>query len=276
MLDASDDMRARLAVWGVIPAGPVRSTTSSELLPGTCEGRPVMLKIARVDEEVRGAALMDWWGGRGAATVLAREGSAILMVRATGPRDLTAMAASSQDAAATEILVQTALDLHNRPAPTVLDGVELVPLRDWFRDLLAADTHDPLLQRAAQLAERLLSSTTPADVTVLHGDIHHGNVLDFGDRWAAIDPKGLIGHRAFDFVNILCNPSEGCALDNLAARLDTISRQASSAPEVLAEWTIAWCGLSLVWAGPAAGSSWHARSARAVAERLVAADLHPG
>jgi len=272
MRDASDDMRARLAAWGVIPAGPVRSTASSELLPGTCEGRPVMLKIALVDEEVRGAALLDWWGGRGAATVLEREDRAILMVRATGPRDLTAMAASGQDAAATQILVHTALDLHNRPAPTAPDGVELVPLRDWFRDLLAADTSDPLLQRAAQLAELVLSRTTPADVRVLHGDIHHGNVLDFGDRWAAIDPKGLIGHRAFDFVNILCNPTEAGAVEHLGDRLDSIGRQAGIASDVLIEWTIAWCGLSLVWAGPAADASWHARSARAVAERLLTID----
>ena len=35
----------------------------------------------------------------------------------------------------------------------------------------------------------------PQDVGVLHGDLHHGNVLDFGDGWRAIDPKGLVGER---------------------------------------------------------------------------------
>jgi aminoglycoside/hydroxyurea antibiotic resistance kinase len=42
---------------------------------------------------------------------------------------------------------------------------------------------------------------------VLHGDLHHGNVLDFGLRgWLAIDPKGLLGERGFDFANIFTNP----------------------------------------------------------------------
>ncbi|WP_157109066.1 aminoglycoside phosphotransferase family protein [Cryobacterium arcticum] len=273
MREPSDEMRRRLTAWGVTPAGPPQLTPSSELVAGSRQGRAVMLKIALVDEEVRGAALLDWWGGHGAAPVLEREDRAILMLRATGPGDLAGMAASGRDAAATQILVQTAMALHANPAPTAQDGVELVNLRHWFHDLLATDSDDPLLRRAAALAERLLTTTTTADVAVLHGDIHHGNVLDFGDHWAAIDPKGLIGHRAFDFANILCNPTEADALAHLGDRVDSIGRQAGIAPEVLIEWTIAWCGLSVVWAGPAVDGSWHARSARAVAERLLAMDL---
>lgn len=107
---------------------------------------------------------------------------------------------------------------------------------------------------------------------MLHGDIHHGNVLDFGDRWAVIDPKGLIGHRAFDFANILCNPAEAGALGNLGARVDLISREAGLAPREVAEWAVAWCALSLVWHGDSAGS-WHARTARAVGLRLLAAEV---
>ena len=262
-------MHRWLAAWGVRPSGPPQLTPSSERIAGVRQDLPVMLKIALVDEEVRGGALLNWWGGRGAATVLLREDRAILMVRATGPRDLAVMAATGQDAAATEILVQTALALHDHPAPAPHDGVALVPLRDWFHDLLVADTADPLLQRAAGLAERLLNSTAPADVTVLHGDIHHGNVLDFGDRWAAIDPKGLVGHRAFDLANILCNPTEAAALGHLEERLDTISRLGGLTPSVLREWTIAWCGLSLIWSRDDTGPTWHGRSARAVAERLL-------
>jgi streptomycin 6-kinase len=41
----------------------------------------------------------------------------------------------------------------------------------------------------------------------LHGDLHHENVLDFGERrWLAIDPHGLHGERFFDFANIFTNP----------------------------------------------------------------------
>lgn len=232
-----------------------------------------MLKIALDDDEARGASLLEWWGGRGAARVLEHDDRATLMVRATGSRDLAALATSGRDAAATAILVQAALTLHEHPAPAEPDAVRLVPLRKWFRELLAAGSDDPLLRRAAERAERLLTDTSPADVVVLHGDIHHGNVLDFGDRWAVIDPKGLIGHRAFDFANILCNPTEATALDHLIDRLHAISRQANIAPALLVDWTLAWCGLSLAWESDRAAPSWHARTARVVAERLLAAQV---
>jgi streptomycin 6-kinase len=273
MTQPSIPMRRWLTAWGVVPTGSAIVTPSSELVPGMRLGVPVMLKIARVEEEARGAALLQWWGGHGAAPVLEREGWATLMVRATGSRDLTEMAVSGQDAAATEILVRTALDLHDRTAPTAPDAVPVLPLGDWFRALLAGEFDDPLLRRAAGIASRLIDGTPSADVVVLHGDIHHGNVLDFGDRWAAIDAKGLIGHRAFDLANILCNPSERSALDNLPARLAMISRQARIDPLVLTEWTIAWCGLSLAWGRDTDVSSAHARAVRAVAETLL--ERHP-
>jgi len=268
--EPSIQMRRRLAAWGVTPSGPGLRTPSSELMPGTFQGRPVMLKIALVEEEARGAALLQWWGGRGAARVLVRDERATLMERATGTRELAALAASGQDATATDILVRATLALHDHPAPTSRDGVRLVSLHDWFRDLLATDSDDPLLRRAADLADRLLFGTTTQDIVVLHGDIHHGNVLDFGDRWAVIDPKALLGHRAFDFANILCNPDRATAVGNLDARIEAISRRTGISPRVLADWAIAWCGLSLAWERDDGPASWHSLTTRAVAESLIA------
>jgi streptomycin 6-kinase len=266
------ELQRLLAAWDVTPVGPVVVTASSQLVPGIRRGRPVMLKLALVEEEARGAALLQWWGGRAAAPVLERAGWATLMERATGTRDLTAMAAAGQDTAATEILVRTALALHTAPAlAPALAAVPLTPLRDWFHALLADEHADPLLRRAAAVARRLLDGTRPADVAVLHGDIHHGNVLDFGDRWAAIDPKGLLGHRTFDLANILCNPTEDAALANLAVRVATISRLAGIRSTDLTDWTVAWCGLSLAWEPARADPDGHSRTTRAVLQRLLAA-----
>jgi hypothetical protein len=47
------------------------------------------------------------------------------------------------------------------------------------------------------------------DVVVLHGDMHHENILKFSSRgWLAIDPKGLVGERGFDYANIFCKPRQ--------------------------------------------------------------------
>src|SRR3546814_13426940 len=84
----------------------------------------------------------------------------------------------------------------------------LVPLAHWFRALNpAAATHGGILARCAATARALLAESRGTGV--LHGDIHHDNVLDFGPRgWLAIDPKRLVGERGFDFANLFTNRSE--------------------------------------------------------------------
>ena len=173
------------------------------------------------------------------------------------------MAASGRDDAATAVLVDAAVALHGMPVPPASLG--LVPLRAWFHDLLDRPQSDPLLDRAASLARDLLAE--PGPEVVLHGDVHHGNVVDLGNRWAAIDPKGLLGHPAFDLANVCCNPAMGVAVARLDARLDVMADRAALDRALLASWVGAWCGLSLVWAGDE--GSRHPATARAIASRLL-------
>jgi len=57
-----------LALWQLTPDGDPIATRSSRLLPVRCrDGTAAMLKVAAVEEEARGAALMIWWAGDGAA-----------------------------------------------------------------------------------------------------------------------------------------------------------------------------------------------------------------
>ena len=138
-----------------------------------------MLKIALEPEEVAGARLMAWWNGDGAAPVLAHEGPALLMLRATGPESLVDMARGVRDEQATRILCTAAKRLH---LPRAKALPPLVPLTQWFHALLAQGHGTAsLLGLCATTARELLAA--PRDVTVLHGDLHHGNVLDFGP-WA--------------------------------------------------------------------------------------------
>jgi streptomycin 6-kinase len=254
---------ARLVAWDADPTGETWDTPSSTLAAGVRDGVPVVVKVAAVEEERRGGRLMAWWAGHGGLPVLEHDADALLMVRAGGARDLPAWSASGRDDEAVAVLVDVVLALHAMPAPPA--SVAPVPLRRWFRDLVDRRQPDPMLDRAGSLARDLLAE--PAAAVVLHGDVHHGNVLDLGDRWAAIDPKGLLGHPVFDLANLFCNPAEGIAVGRLDARLDLVAQRAGVDRALLASWVAAWCGLSLAWAGD--GSSWHARTARAVAARLL-------
>lgn len=235
-----------IARWGLVPDGDPISTHSSDLLPALKDGAPVMLKIARPEEEKSGALLMQWWGGQGAARVLELEGDALLMERAVGPRSLNGMVRDGHDDEASRILCSVAFELH---APRGRPPQTLIPLSRWFSALWPmAEQHESLLAEAAATAKGLLAD--PRDVVVLHGDIHHGNVLDFGPRgWLAIDPKGLIGERTFDFVNILRNPEAGVALapGRFARQASVIADAAGLDRTRLLQWTVAFTGLSAAW-----------------------------
>ncbi len=234
-----------LTRWALIPDGSPIVTRSSHLLPVRRAGIAAMLKVATELEEQRGASLMAWWDGRGAARVLAQEGNAILLERATGDRSLVGLARDGCDDEASRIICQVVGDLH---APRSKSVPDLIPLDRWFQPLHSAIVNGGIFARCADAARELLAS--PRDVVVLHGDIHHENILDFGERgWLAIDPKGLLGERGFDYANLFCNPDAETALARcrFGRRVAMVTQAAALERRRLLQWIMAWAGLSALW-----------------------------
>lgn len=265
---------AWLRRWRLRPVGDARTTASSTLMPVlTSKGAPAMLKIAHSEEEERGGELLEALDGHGVARVFRRHGGVILLERATGVRDLVHMAAAGLDDDATRILCAAATRIHDASAEVLGtdEPPRLVELPTWFRYLFArADDLGAFHRRGAEIATTLLDD--PRDEVVLHGDLHHGNVLDFGDRgWLAIDPKGLVGERTFDYCNLLTNPSHDRALEpgRLERQLDVVVEATGLERGRLARWLVAWCALSSTWYAmdddPAL-----ADSAAAIGERALA------
>ncbi|WP_426747653.1 aminoglycoside phosphotransferase family protein [Myxococcus faecalis] len=238
--------------WSLTPEGGPIVTPGARLLPVRWRQTPAMLKLALDAEEQHGARVMTWWAGDGAARVFAAEGHALLLERAEGARSLTQMARGGEDDEACRILCAVADRLHaprSTPPPE-----DLVPLPRWFEPLaLAAATHGGAFTRSAQAAREVLA--TPAPSVVLHGDLHHDNVLDFGARgWLAIDPKRLLGARGFDFANIFTNPDMANPELPLAVLPEVFQRRVQGVSEasgmergLLLRWVLAWTGLSAAW-----------------------------
>lgn len=209
-----------------------------------------MLKVARLPDERAGYRLMTWYGGTGAARVLAAREEALLLERARGAGNLADMARTGRDDEACRILCTTAADLHrHRVAPVP----ELHALTDWFQPLFELAPHHTALAFAARTPQALLAD--PREVILLHGDLHHGNVLDFGGGdWRVIDPHGLVGERLFDFANIFTNPDLDDPTRPVATRpgrlerlLGTVAVEANADPRRLLQWIVAWTGLSAAW-----------------------------
>jgi len=256
--DAIADLARWVARWELEPDGEAFTTLfGSRLMPVRHSGAPAMLKIAGGPEERDGAALMDWWGGVGAARVLAREESALLLERAVRAETLATLAERGQDDEASLILCRAAAGLH-APRPGSPPAT-VKPLPIWFRALEpAAASHGGVFERSAIAARALLAA--PAEAAVLHGDLHHDNVLDFGPRgWLVIDPKGLIGERGFDFANLFCNPWPLAAEPGrLRRRLDIVARAARLDPARQLQWIVAYAGLSAAWTLQDGGDPWRA------------------
>ena len=229
--------------WGLTPDGEPIITPTSRLLPVRAGSRPAMLKVAVVDEEKLGGRLMHWWGGRGTPYVLAHDDDALVMERAQDGLALAHLARNGRDNEASRIICTTVANLH---APRSSPPPDLTPLKRWFGPLdMMAEAYGGVMRLSAVVAGELLDA--PREVSALHGDIHHGNILDFGPRgWLAIDPKGLIGERAFDYANLFCNPDDNMATapGRLARQVDVVAKAAALERRRLLEWVIAWAGLS--------------------------------
>ncbi|MGO4102734.1 aminoglycoside phosphotransferase family protein [Leifsonia sp. YAF41] len=272
--------------WDLTPDGTPFTTPSSLLAPvRRADGTPAMLKRALVAEEERGNRVMVWWSeaagragpetgtGPGAAAVLEHDDAIILLERATGTRSLAAMAEADGDAdeMATRILCRTISRLHaiSRPVPYGLSH-GLPTLAEWFRDLLVhGEQRGGFCARAAADARVLLAEQRES--VVLHGDVHHGNVLDFGDaRWLAIDPKGIVGDPIFDYLNLFCNPTSRVAErpGRLARQLSVVADATVYDADTLLRWLIAWCALSATWFELDSRPADHVLAVGAEAERL--------
>ncbi|PZQ63658.1 MAG: hypothetical protein DI570_08235 [Phenylobacterium zucineum] len=234
------DFQPWIERWGLTPDGEpfVTPYAGSRLLPVRQGDRLLMLKLALSEDERRGSTIMAWWNGQGAAPVVAHEAEALLMVRAAGERDL----GQAPDQVAIPLLCAAVDALH---APR-LDPPAMPPLRSLFAAL--RDSSEPRLEGPWRVASDLLDD--PREEALLHGDIHHFNVLDFGAAgWLAIDPWGFRGERAYDYANILRNPDP--ARVTQPGRFDAgralIAEHARLDPERLLRWIYAHAGLAAAW-----------------------------
>ncbi len=189
--------------WDLQDNGEVFKTHSSLLQPVIYKNIKAMLKIPIAAEERRGSLLMACWDGNGSAKIFHHDENALLMERAVGGRSLKQMVMDGNEDEANRIICRVAEKLHAANCSGIKN---LIPLPIWFNALKpAADRYGGILVECNTIANRLLSD--PLAMVVLHGDIHYENILDSGTRgWVAIDPKGLLGERGFDFANIFCNP----------------------------------------------------------------------
>jgi streptomycin 6-kinase len=248
----TDPIADHLGQWDLELIGEPWSTPSSRLaLVRRRGGDAAVLKVPLLEEEQLGCRVLHWWGGDAAARVYEIDpAGAVLMERAEPGTPLLAMARSGRagDLQATAILIDAIQRLHRHDPDGAPEGLR--SLRSWFRELFSwADQVGGFYRRAADLADGLLDDQR--DLRILHGDVHHENVIRFGPRrgWLAIDPKGLVGDPIFDYLTLLTNPGPEVVLGpgRFADQVKLIIERTGFERDRLLQWAMAWAGLSAAW-----------------------------
>lgn len=227
-------------------------TQSSVLALGTRNGTPVLLKIVRENgDEWRSGAVLKAFGGDGAVRVFEESDGAMLIERAVPGTALIEMAMAGHDDVATEILcgVMGRLWDPQRTAPAVT-------IQDWGvafdRYLGTSDDrlqHD-LVSRAKSMFEDLARTQTAP--ILLHGDLHHYNVLlDEKRGWLVIDPKGVIGEREYEIGAVMRNPMEDfeefAEPSVIERRVRTFETALGLNADRMLRWSFAQGILSAIW-----------------------------
>ncbi len=250
-----DDVLDRLASlsrqWRVTI---VRSldTPSSSIGLGWRGGEPVVLKVARrPGDEWRAGEVTRAFGGRGMVRVLDAVDGAVLLERLEPATPLVEIVRHGDDVRATNILCDVIGTMAPEPADLAWPSV-----RDWARDFdRYAAGGDPQLPRdLVALGQRTYLDLCESQrhTRLLHGDLHHYNVLyDRSRGWIAIDPKGVVGELEYELGAALRNPGERPDLMatpvNVERRVATFVSRLSANGDRVMRWAFAQAVLSTIW-----------------------------
>jgi len=106
-------------------------------------------------------------------------------------------------------------------------------------------THD-LLQRATNTFRSLLDEKE--ERYILHGDLHHYNILKSEASWVAIDPKGLVGEREYDTIQFLLNNLPEVNIEStISKRIAVLVDKLKLNERRLIAWGFAHSVLSVCW-----------------------------
>ncbi len=295
-------LAACAARWRLAIGAPFAPPSYAFVAPARrADGAAVVVKAAPPGRALAAeAAALAAFDGRGAVRLLAADlaRGVVLLERVQPGTPLLALVEAGRDDEATAVAASVMRGLqHPSPAmppptlgfPTVADwvgglarlrarydgGTGPLPARLVARaEALAAALGGPeAVAPAAAMATSPPAAPPAPRPALLHGDLHHGNVLDGGaDGWRAIDPHGVVGEPAFEAAALLRNPlpwllagGERAARDILARRIAILAEALDAEPARVAGWGLVGAVLSAWWSVEDHGAGWEGAIAVAAA-----------
>jgi streptomycin 6-kinase len=199
------------------------------------------------------------------------EKGVLLMERLIPGRSLETFSDATNDEEATRIAARVMRQLW-RPLPP---DHSFATVEQWasglkrLRQRFAGET-GPFPKRLVEMAEShfdelLSSSSSPV---LLHGDLHHLNILKSQDTWKAIDPKGVAGEPSYEVCALMLNPISRHSNDGRIQRrrLEVLTEELGLDSKRMLGYAIAQSVLSAWWSFEDSAADWE--SALACAQTL--------
>lgn len=241
------------AKWRLDLGGPAGNLTYNYVAKAVDEnGQPVVLKLGVPGKEFQNEiSALQLYNGEGCAKMLKEDGEngAMLLEQLVPGKNLSEIE-DEKEVTRQFISVWKAI---RRPIPA---DIGLPSIMDWgegFNRYLercseeAGPLPKPLVTRAMEYLQEL---NQPSKMELLHGDLHHENILYSEERgWLAIDPKGVVGNPYFDLISFLFNHLHEKPNPNalLSKRVGWICEGLSLKKENLLKAGIVMAALSTIW-----------------------------
>jgi streptomycin 6-kinase len=163
---------------------------------------------------------------------------------------LSQIVRSGNDEAATRIIANKIIELHENFDES--SKAKLPHLSSLKKDILVLKDRIENAQ-FTQLERKFfeLTETRSTDV-VLHGDLHHDNILKNGASWIAIDPHGYVGDATYDVGAMIYNPF--FIFENIQnlnqivnSRIVILAEELKVEYRHILDWAYCKCLLSAAW-----------------------------
>jgi len=240
--------------WNLVNVQPVSNLSYNFVAFAKREDEDVVLKIGVPNRELTSEmSALRFFDGKGAVRLLeADEERAMFLLERLQPGEM--LATLNDDDQATQIAAEVMLNLW-QPAPS---QAAFIQLSDWFKGfeklrLRFEGGTGPLEKTLVERAENSVANFFSEDYMpmLIHGDLHHYNILSSKNSWLAIDPKGVIGPAAYEVGPFLMNPlgflNKPDAIQITKRRIDILSERLGFEHERIREWGIAHSVLSAWW-----------------------------
>ena len=215
------------------------------VLSGFQGNKPIILKLGLDHQTLnREAFALKCFSGFGAIKLLSEDDGILLLERAIPGISLKTYF-PDREQEAIQIATKLMKKLHQANIP---EHTNFPHIKDW---LAALNKNSKIprgyLQKAKKLRDHLLQ-TSKQDV-LLHGDLHHDNILQNGDDWLVIDPKGVMGEPAYEVAAFIRNPMPNLLnINNVSEMIENRIKLFANLLDIPVKRILNWCFVQAVLA----------------------------